>query len=308
MQRLYLHALVAELLATLDADGQPFGTGAHLRIGELLQNLPENTAPEQLKTMLAPVLCTTKEEQQHFYEIFERSWKRISEVGVLEEEDILGLEATTENETQQSKLAEYFAYTAILFIIVGVFVWLRQNKELARNKPTRETITLNVGESGNYALALRSPDVVFKNECPKLDSSSIIVRWDSVGSNITYSQDHLRFYHTKIHYTAIRVGVDSFCLQVNPDVGSLRRRYTIVFNVLDTTNLPPPPPDTSLYEQRPIPHPRDLTQLEAPQPTALQQFLLDWEWPLKVAAILLAGLLVWFAARLWERNRRKLIA
>ncbi|MBK8429402.1 MAG: hypothetical protein IPL27_27135 [Lewinellaceae bacterium] len=48
--------------------------------------------------------------------------------------------------------------------------------------------------------------------------------------------------------------------------------------------------------------------MEPPQPTAWQQFLMDYEWVLKVAFFLLCGLFLWWLARRFEQKRRRLIA
>jgi hypothetical protein len=141
------------------------------------------------------------------------------------------------------------------------------------------------------------------------------MHWDSIGT-IQASEKEPGVFYANIHYTALRAGVDSFCLQLKPDIGSLRQRYTIIFNVLDTIDATPSAAkkeeteirDPDLYQVRDIPYPRDLSQLDPPQPTAWQKFLLDFEWLLKIAFILLSGLLLWWLARRMEGKRRRLIA
>ena len=64
--------LIADLLDALAGEKYPLGAGKLLQVEELLKNLPPDTPPEALKTLLAPLFATTPQEQAHFYELFER--------------------------------------------------------------------------------------------------------------------------------------------------------------------------------------------------------------------------------------------
>jgi hypothetical protein len=64
--------LVTALLNAWEAEGNALGTDAQLLLRQLLQKLPEDLKPEQLKTLLAPVLANTREEQELFYELFDK--------------------------------------------------------------------------------------------------------------------------------------------------------------------------------------------------------------------------------------------
>ncbi len=49
------------------------GTDIHLRLRNFVQQLPSDTEPAQLKTLIAPILAHDKEQQNNFYEIFDKS-------------------------------------------------------------------------------------------------------------------------------------------------------------------------------------------------------------------------------------------
>lgn len=68
--------LIAELLSTMQAEGYPLGTGQQLQVQELLRKLPEDTAPEELPYLLAPLFASSPKEQAHFYELFEQCRRR----------------------------------------------------------------------------------------------------------------------------------------------------------------------------------------------------------------------------------------
>jgi hypothetical protein len=227
------HALLADVLASLEtASGTPLGTAAHLRVQELLRQLPADTQPEDLQTLLAPLLCRSKEEQEQFYELFRKSWARVQETGVLPEKEMEAVEEAVRAGERWGRWKVLVGGAVLLLAMLAVLFWRQPQSNLEGEKPA---------------------------ETP-LDT-----------------------------------------LRVNP---------------LDTSATPPPPfeeekrvaPDTARYAARGIPHPRDLSALEPPQLTAKQRFLLRWEWPLKLAALLLSGLLLWWLARRWEGKRRRLIA
>ena len=74
----HLHyQLLTELLTALRADGYAMDTGKHLQLQELLRKLPEDSPPERMKTLLAPIFATNKQEQAYFYERFDQAWARV---------------------------------------------------------------------------------------------------------------------------------------------------------------------------------------------------------------------------------------
>ena len=96
------HSLLADVLASLEnASGTPLGTAAHLRVQELVRQLPDDTQPEELKTLLAPLLCKSPEEQEQFYEMFRKSWARVQETGELAAEEIEEVAASFQMQIQE---------------------------------------------------------------------------------------------------------------------------------------------------------------------------------------------------------------
>ena len=70
-QRLSVRRLTADLLGALQAKGYPLGPGKLMQVEELLRQLPPDTAPGALRTLLSPLLASSPEEQQAFYELFD---------------------------------------------------------------------------------------------------------------------------------------------------------------------------------------------------------------------------------------------
>ena len=67
---------------------------------------------------------------------------------------------------------------------------------------------------------------------------------------------------------------------------------------------PPPPPDTNLIAEAPLPYPRDIAEIRVdPDEAARFAWYRRYEWPLKALAAFLLGALAWALVR-WDRYRR----
>jgi len=71
------YQLLADLLATLEAEEFPIGVGKHLELQQLYSMLPEEIAVEDMKTLLAPIFAKNKQDQEFFYDIFDQSLSRV---------------------------------------------------------------------------------------------------------------------------------------------------------------------------------------------------------------------------------------
>ncbi|MCC6463201.1 MAG: hypothetical protein IT260_22220, partial [Saprospiraceae bacterium] len=64
--------LVSALLTAWETNGNTIGVDKHLQIRQLLQALPAELPPAQLKTLLAPLLAENRQEQFEFYRLFDQ--------------------------------------------------------------------------------------------------------------------------------------------------------------------------------------------------------------------------------------------
>ena len=300
------YALLADLLTALEADGSAAGPDLHLRLQSLLRQLPEESEPEDLKTLLAPVLCKSKEEQERFYELFDRSWARVKAVGIIEEQEAIEVIADIKKEEDKQRWNRQLVWgIGLLLLLLSWATWrvLFHRMENSTPRLSRSIHNIYIGDEDTFrfdTLAGQETAPRFRPFYLPTDSAGIVrVQLDSTTG--------------KLQYQALREGVDSIEIHVYAPNGAAQRHHRVVFNVLpsipDTTTRPSPiGSDTQLYVQRPLPYPRDLNQLLPPQPTRFQQFLSDYEWPIKVMGILLLGLLLWLLARWIERRRQQLIA
>lgn len=293
-------ALIADLFGALETDGMPVGTDLHLRIQTLLRALPDAVGPEDMKTLLAPLLCKNKEEQERFYQLFDGSWKRVQEMNILEKTDDKKEAGRTENQEKRRKKWREWSVVGSL-LLIAVFLVLKFSTEDKKLKEIRTVLDVEVGGHGQYlfdTLLKGQHDRAFAWNFEVPDTAIVEVTIDSASR--------------RINYRGISAGIDSANLYYQPEQGR-ERQHKVIFNVADTMTIAgPEDPEISqdcVYVQRQLPYyPRDLSQLYPPQPTLLQQFLSDYEWPVKTAAMLSGGLLLWLLARWAARKRRKLIA
>ncbi len=70
------HIFLADLTATLAAEGYDMGTGKYLQVQELLSRLPGDMAMERLRSLLCPLFARSPQEQEDFYDLFQQSLAR----------------------------------------------------------------------------------------------------------------------------------------------------------------------------------------------------------------------------------------
>ena len=69
--------LIVGLLDALHAEGYPLGPGKLMQVETLLQQIPEDTTPEDLSRLLAPLFASSPESQKHFYALFDKHLKAL---------------------------------------------------------------------------------------------------------------------------------------------------------------------------------------------------------------------------------------
>lgn len=66
--------LFADLLDALRRQGFAIGVDHYVRIYALLERVGDECAPEQLKTLICPLVATSKEQQEQFYRVFDQQF------------------------------------------------------------------------------------------------------------------------------------------------------------------------------------------------------------------------------------------
>ncbi len=70
-----VYRIITNLLTAWEKEGYALGIETQLQLRELTQKLPEDIEIKNLKTLLAPLFTNNRDEQELFYEIFDKSLK-----------------------------------------------------------------------------------------------------------------------------------------------------------------------------------------------------------------------------------------
>ncbi len=124
--------LITALLNAWAAEGYVLGVDSQLLLRELLQKLPSDIELKDLKTKLAPVLANTREEQELFYELFD---KKLLETELFFKENLetstpIPIEPTPSVWNWKKWL--FYALLTILLTVLGVFIY---NKYFFKKPP-----------------------------------------------------------------------------------------------------------------------------------------------------------------------------
>ena len=84
MKNSQTYPFINALLASWKATGKPFGIDAYLRITQLVEALPDDTHLADLKTLLAPIIVGSPQQQADFYETFERVLKNFDAASIID--------------------------------------------------------------------------------------------------------------------------------------------------------------------------------------------------------------------------------
>lgn len=119
------YALLSDLLHSLEQEGFPLGTGQHLKVQELWKRLPDDIEPERLKTLLVPLFATDPQQQKHFYDLFDKSRRRVQSANKVEEEEE---KAPTEEERSEKKWRWLVLIAALALTTILIAIFWRTNK------------------------------------------------------------------------------------------------------------------------------------------------------------------------------------
>jgi len=139
MNQTLTYHLAAELLASLEAEGHPIGTGKHLQVQELLRLLPKDTDAETLRLALCPLLARNPQEQARVYEMFDECRKRVEAMMPTEME---GEPSQAASEVAEKELKKWrwriIIPAAILVLLAAVGLYFYSQETPATETPVSE--------------------------------------------------------------------------------------------------------------------------------------------------------------------------
>ena len=302
------YQLLADLLATLEAEEFPIGVGKHLELQQLYSMLPEDVKPEEMKTLLAPIFAKNKQDQEFFYDIFDQSLKHI-EAKTWQPKDqpitpILPPKSKWEIITRLLGL--------VLFLIAALFVYLRFVEKDPATLPSKTINNISIEVKGNTAYSINLLD----NDSLKRESFRLITN-DSLPNFISFEKGELvGVIHNVGNYQIDSTGY--FILKTENEFPKFSKTVKVISKYqkgeiiyalnffggkeqVDTSSI-------DFLEFREHPYPKDLAQLfPNPAPEWITFFQKHKYW---IKPILIFLLFALFGAYLnwWAERQQKIIA
>jgi len=118
MTALLHRRLLVELLDALQTAGYPLGPGKLMQVEELMRQLPPDTPPEALRTLLAPLFASNPEAQTRFYELFDQRLSAVQKM-LLHEETLPGALPATESIVRKETRSRRALLAALLALTVA---------------------------------------------------------------------------------------------------------------------------------------------------------------------------------------------
>jgi N-acetylmuramoyl-L-alanine amidase len=316
MQQAFTYRLLVELLNSLEAEGYPIGTGQHLRMQELLSQLPEPEQPEDLKHALAPLFARSPQQQEQFYRIFDQSYRRTKRYfDSLKTTEPASPQPVSED-TQTQRLRWLIAFLALaLFIppliVFGLRYWEESSTPLSR--------PFNVPGGGEAVICIA--DSIVGSAVGQVDSFA--VRYSGSGEYGSFLVDPPGCL-TYIAQDSLN-GQDSILIEFMGPQGQLLVNFKpIIQQPGEATEVAPPKqperkPEPSPQDSVPaeriagwfpknLPYQHDLFAYSVDPPSWLQQQLARYKQLLKLGGFLLGYglLLALFLYRFRKRQTARL--
>ncbi|MCO6491630.1 MAG: WG repeat-containing protein [Phaeodactylibacter sp.] len=291
------YQLLAELLAALRADGYPMGPGKHLQLQELLRRIPDDTPPERLRTLLAPIFATNKQEQAYFYEVFEKSWARVQAAQ-------LRPEAPPPPPDKAARWRYVLLGTLVVLTVFLAFLFRQYlfPLEPVPLEPETYQLTARPGDTVRQQVRLLYPDSLYSfTFC---DNQTIGV--DSFFGH--YAIDSMGLFNYVARDT-VGPHILNLCVigEYAPEVKDTNF-ITLRFPAAAEEPVLPDAPVAEL-EVQPLPYPRTLDRLRIdPAQEKRAQLYRDYGNWAKLALTLLLGALLYAFLQWREQRRRKLVA
>ncbi|MCB0580416.1 MAG: WG repeat-containing protein [Phaeodactylibacter sp.] len=294
----HLHyQLLTELLAALRADGYPMGTGKHLQLQELLRRIPEDTPPERLRTLLAPIFATSKQEQAYFYEVFEKSWARVQAVQLRPEAP-----PPPPDKAARWRYALIGTLAALAVFLAFLFRQYLFPLETVRLAPETYQLTARPGDTVRQQIRLLDSDSLYSYTF--CDKQTIGV--DSFFGH--YAIDSMGLFNYVARDT---VGPHTLNLCVIGEYAPEVKDTNFITLHFPAASEEPVLPDAPVaeLEVQPLPYPRTLDRLRIdPAQEKRAQLYRDYGHWAKLALTLLLGALLYAFLQWREQRRRKLVA
>lgn len=161
--------MFGELLAHLRLHGFALGVDHYLRLHELLDKVGAQAAPEELKTLLAPIFATTRSQQEQFYRAFDSYFSLFEPASPLASPAPTSLQVRPKEIRReaipppapigfQKKWLYVVAPVALLALVLGIVLFSRRGAQPAQN--TNQQQNTNAPEQPSTNVNAGAPPII----------------------------------------------------------------------------------------------------------------------------------------------------
>ena len=267
------YQLLADLLATLEAEEFPIGIGKHLNLQQLISKLPEDIKPEEMKTLLCPLFAKSKQDQAYFYELFDQSLNRVKAKNwePKDEEAFSKVEDVNKWEKWLKLIG------GLLLLSFAAFIYLRStgDEPLKMPEPLRHSIAIEEGNQYQFSLT-----DLYKDKTPEVLDTSMKIQYVSFadGQNIkadssfgNYQIDSNGLFSIQVlDSVTIRNTIDTIFAKYEIGIDTTILNINVLEERVEETTPEEATIDTLTLRQHPSPN--DLAQLFPEQ----EPFWITW--------------------------------
>lgn len=289
----------------MEEEGRRLGVDQHLQLQQLLKILPEEIAARQLKLVLTPLFANSPREQSEFYELFDVCLQRLEARFADTPESSLAVA----EKKWKNRIPFLILFLALL--LAYPFLELSQRYIVKKEKIYTQSFPIEAGDTLQVCPSAETltdfGTIVDISTCA--DEAPL----SGASSMGAYRLDQAACL---IYLAGTAGGQDTICLRIFDAKGhSARLIYHPFIEVVERPGLekeqtpaPAPARVQQQFERQALPHPNDILTLAIPPQTNCQKLYDRYGVWLKIAFVLLVGLLLLRIVQWRGNRRRKLVA
>ena len=200
--------LIANLLTAWEKEGFAVGVETQLQLRELTQKLPDDLNIQNLKTLLAPLFANSRDEQELFYELFDKNLKE-NEQFFTETAQYIQPIKQIDTPSVQNRFKWLFGILGVILLSILAYFFYKNSfkkppvveKEIEIKYDDLNISTKDKGEHELYFNQYNPLDSKIKsitNICP-----------DKTNKNVRITIKNAK----QLYYEAISKGIDTVCIQ-----------------------------------------------------------------------------------------------
>ena len=295
----FKYHLLAELITALKANGFAIGTGQHLKIQQLLSQLPEDMDTEGLALHLCPLFAQSPKQQDIFHDAFKTALQNTEAYY-----QAITPKPTPVSEQQEERRWQWlFALLGLALLVPPlVFFFLT-----IFTPSTSQQIITPFEIQGGTARVICLSDTIELKELPTVEKAALIYQKDSTLGTVTIDTPYCITYQAES-----LSGQDSLIVELQLADGSAQNVIflPIIEGIIDDDEASTPVVDTKpfTFQEKIIPYDHDLLYYYILPPPPWRLFIAQHFWWLKWIGFALFTALLTAIWMYRSSKRQKLVA